>query len=61
MKSLTQGMTGFWYTVYKGDYGAVKYGMEYSYTHYSGWRDSTGIAPSTGDSMAFSSFRYFLP
>jgi len=60
-KSLVQGMMGFWYTLHTGGYGAVKYGMQYTYTYKTAWRDATDVAPKTSNSMAFTSVRYYLP
>jgi hypothetical protein len=53
-----QATLGTWYNLYKGDFGIVRLGAQYSYTHrdiFSG----IGGAPSTDDQMVFASFRYY--
>jgi hypothetical protein len=59
-KSMVQGTMGFWYNFYKGGYGTLRYGMQYSYTYNDFWR-GVGGAPRASDSMAFTSLRYYLP
>ncbi len=67
MKSLIQGNGGFWYNVYKGAYGTLRYGMQYSYTYKNTWGGvntnpgATTTAPKANESMAFTSLRYYLP
>jgi hypothetical protein len=61
MKNLDQGITGFWYNFYKGGYGTLRYGMQYSYTHEATWAGATGLAPKANENMAFTSLRYYLP
>jgi hypothetical protein len=61
MRNLVQGVAGFWYDLHKGNYGTLKYGMQYSYTHKSTWADASGLAPTANENMAFTSLRYVLP
>jgi hypothetical protein len=61
MRNLVQGVFGFWYDLHKGNYGTLKYGMQYSYTHKTTWADALGNSPTANDSMAFTSLRYVLP
>ena len=61
MRNLVQGAAGFWYDLHKGNYGTLKYGMQYSYTHKSTWADASGLAPTANENMAFTSLRYVLP
>jgi len=63
MRNLVQGVAGFWYELHKGNYGTLKYGMQYSYTHKQTWADATpaGLAPTANENMAFTSLRYVLP
>ena len=61
MRNLVQGVAGFWYDLHKGNYGTLKYGMQYSYTHKQTWADATGLAPTANENMAFTSLRYVLP
>ena len=65
-KSIIQGTTGFWYNIYKGGYGTLRYGTQYSWTYKTTWvgiDPATGLpsAPKTSDNMVFTSFRYIIP
>ena len=63
-KSLTQGTTGFYYRFYKGAYGTLQTGLQYSYTHkntWSGLNGTTAVSPSANESMVLTNFRYYLP
>jgi hypothetical protein len=59
-KSLIQGTTGFWYNIYKGGYGTLRYGSQYSWTYKTTWA-GVGGAPKTSDNMVLTSFRYIIP
>jgi hypothetical protein len=67
MKNLIQGTAGFWYNVYKGSYGTLRYGMQYSYTYKNTWAGvnanpgATTGAPKANENMAFTSIRYYIP
>lgn len=58
-KMVTQTNVGFWWSFYKGDYGAAKLGAQYSHTQLDTFADATGVAPSTTEDMIFTSLRYF--
>ena len=64
-KSIIQGTTGFWYNIYKGGYGTLRYGTQYSWTYKSTWAGVDSVvgltAPKTSDNMVFTSFRYIIP
>jgi hypothetical protein len=63
-KNLNQIATGFWYRFYKGSFGTLQYGMQYSYTQkvaWSGLSGTTSISPSGDENMVFTSFRYYIP
>jgi hypothetical protein len=60
MKNLVQGTTGFWYSFYKGGYGSLRYGMQYSYTYKNTW-PGVGGSPKANESIVMSSFRYYIP
>jgi hypothetical protein len=62
-KNMLQGSAGFWYNFYKGGYGTLRYGMQYSYTYNNYWRgvEAGHGAPSASENMAFTSLRYYLP
>ncbi len=57
-KGITQGTLGAWWRFYKGSYGTVQTGVQYSYTR----RDifgGVGATPSTDNNMVFFSLRYY--
>ncbi len=66
-KYLGQVAPGFWFRPYKGDYGILQFGMQYSYTKKIAWAGSNGAAgspslsPKGEEHMAFTSFRYYIP
>ncbi len=66
-KNMLQGSGGFWYNFYKGAYGTLRYGMQYSYTYNNYWRGvnntpgATATAPKAIENMAFTSLRYYIP
>jgi hypothetical protein len=49
---------GFWQNLYKGDYGRVAAGAQYSYVRREAFA-GIGGAPSTDDNMFFTSLRYY--
>ncbi len=67
MKNLMQGTTGGWYNFYKGAYGTLRFGVQYSYTYKNTWAGvntnagATTGAPKANENMAFTSLRYYIP
>ena len=59
-KSLQEGTAGLWYRFYKGSYGTLQMGLQYSYVVRSAW-SGTGGAPHNNENMVFTSFRYYIP
>ena len=57
-KGIVQGTAGFWWKFFKGDYGTMQTGVQYSYTHRSIF-DGVGGSPSTDENIAMFSFRYY--
>jgi hypothetical protein len=60
VKSLAGATTGIWYRFYKGSYGTVQYGAEYTYIYKETWSGKGG-APRGIENMFETSFRYYLP
>jgi hypothetical protein len=65
-KNIFEGSTGFWYRLYRGNFGTFQYGMQYEYIKrntYSGRNTLTGLstAPKGLDNIFFTSFRFILP
>ena len=66
-KNLNQVAAGFWYRFYKGPFGTLQFGTQYSFTQKNAWAGLNGAAGSPavnpfGDGhMVFTSFRYYIP
>jgi hypothetical protein len=68
-KSLSEATTGFYYRPYKGSFGTLQYGLQYSYNHKSTWQGQNGAAglpgglagPRANESMIMTNFRYYIP
>ena len=61
-----QVTAGLWDKLYNGDYGSLRFGVQYSYTYVKDFTGSetgtvagNGGAPHTSDNMIFTSFRYY--
>jgi hypothetical protein len=59
-KSLQEGTAGLWYRFYKGSYGTLQLGLQYSYVVRSAW-SGVGGSPHNNENMVFTSFRYYIP
>src|ERR1700722_7803404 len=46
-KSIEQATVGFWDTLYKGDFGMLRGGLQYSYTERTGFAGAASAAPAT--------------
>ena len=55
---VVQGTVGAWYRFFKGPYGTLQTGFQYSYTRRFVFQ-GTGPTPQTDNNMVFLSFRYF--
>lgn len=55
---VVQGTVGAWYRFFKGSYGTLQAGMQYSYTRRFVFQ-GVGATPVTDNNMVFFSFRYF--
>jgi hypothetical protein len=60
IRNITQGVTGLWYALYKGGYGSLMTGAQYSYTYLTNW-NAAAPGSKTSENMAFTSLRYYLP
>ena len=57
---------GWWYQIYKGEKGNLRYGIQYARFERDLWSGAGGTANPGGgakgvDNMWWSSFRYYLP
>jgi len=59
IKQSTQANIGAWWAFYKGDYGVMKLGAQYSHTTLDTFADASNFAPSTNQDMFFTSLRYY--
>ena len=68
-RSVIETTVGFWHKFYKGDRGAMQWGLQYSYLQLAAWSGTNGTPiigspqynPHANDSMFFTSYRYYLP
>lgn len=59
-RDLQEDVLGYWYDFYKGPKGRFRQGIQYAYVMRQAW-SGVGGAPKGGDSMFWTSFRYYLP
>jgi hypothetical protein len=57
-KAVRQATLGFWDKAYQGGFGRLQVGVQYSYTRRETFA-GVGGAPSTAESMVFTSLRYY--
>ena len=50
---------GFWNDFYKGPYGQLRGGAQYSYTQKTAFRANVGGAPRTDENTFLTSLRYY--
>lgn len=63
-KNLNEVTTGFYYRMYKGAYGTLQYGAQYSYNHKGTWVGVNGanpVSPKANESMILTNLRYYIP
>jgi len=66
-RNIQEGTFGYWFRFYRGMYGTLQQGIQYSYAERRTWQgigNSSANEPSTPkgiDNMWFTSFRYYLP
>jgi hypothetical protein len=52
---------GYWYDLYRGERGRLRYGLQYGYADRYGWSGVGGIQAKGINNMFWTSFRYYLP
>ncbi|HLW90864.1 MAG TPA: hypothetical protein VKS78_06130 [Roseiarcus sp.] len=57
-KAVGQVTVGFWDTILKGDYGLVKWGLQYEFTQDQGFA-GVGGTPKADENVVMTSFRYY--
>jgi TolA-binding protein len=66
-RNIQEGTFGYWFRFYRGSYGTLQQGIQYSYTVRHTWQgigdpnNNIPGSPKAIDNMWFTSFRYYLP
>jgi hypothetical protein len=58
LRQINQVSVGLWDKFYQGDFGQLRFGLQYSHTNLTSFA-GTGGSPTTSDDMVFASFRYY--
>jgi hypothetical protein len=59
-RSIYEGTIGYWYRLYGGDFGSIKYGNQVLYVHRGLW-SGTGKTPEGSNVVVYSTLRFYLP
>jgi hypothetical protein len=59
-RNIYEGTAGYWYRLYRGEYGRIEYGNQLVYMHRNLW-SGIGKTPQGGDTVVYSSIRFYLP
>ena len=57
-RAVQQATTGFWNKPYIGNFGTIRWGLQYSRTEFKSFR-GVGGSPLVIENMVFASFRYY--
>jgi hypothetical protein len=60
-KDVQEATFGWWYDFYRGEYGRLRQGFQYSYVVRNTWSGLNGLAPKGIDNVFETSLRYYLP
>jgi len=65
-KDVQEFTAGYWYNIYAGPKGRLRYGLQYSWFERNLWSGAGGTTNPGGgahgaDNMFWTSFRYYLP
>jgi hypothetical protein len=58
-RNIYEGTVGYWYRVYGGEWGSIKYGNQIVYVHRDLW-SGVGSTPSGSDVVIYSTLRFYL-
>ncbi len=58
-QSVRQATVGVWDTIYKGAYGQLRGGLQYSYTQRTAFSAILGGSPKTDENIVLTSLRYY--
>src|SRR5262245_23120681 len=59
-RNIYQGMVGYWYRLYEGEFGRIAYGNQVMYAHRSLW-SGIGQTPAGRNVVVYSTLRFYLP
>ena len=60
-KDVQEGTVGWWYDFYKGPYGRLRQGFQYSWVERNTWSGVGGLSPAAIDNVFELSMRYYMP
>jgi len=59
-RSMYESMMGYWYRLYRGDFGSIAYGNQVTYLHRNLW-SGIGTTPAGRNVVLYSTLRFYLP
>ena len=59
-RNIYEGMIGYWYRLYRGDFGSIAYGNQVTYVHRNLW-SGIGNTPDGRNVVVYSTLRFYLP
>jgi hypothetical protein len=59
-RNIYEGMVGYWYRLYRGEFGWIAYGNQVTYVHRSLW-SGIGNTPDGRNTVVYSTLRFYLP
>jgi len=59
-RNIYEGLFGYWYRLYRGDFGWIAYGNQVTYLHRSLW-SGIGNTPDGRNVVVYSTLRFYLP
>ena len=59
-RNIYEGMVGYWYRLYEGEFGWISYGNQVTYVHRSLW-SGIGNTPVGRNVVVYSTLRFYLP
>jgi len=58
-RNIHEATTGYWYRLYRGDFGSINYGNQVLYVHRDLW-SGIGMTPKGSDIVVYSTLRFYL-
>jgi hypothetical protein len=59
-RNIYDGTIGYWYDLYRGEFGRIEYGNQVVYVHRDLW-SGIGRTPDGSDVVVYSTLRFYLP